>query len=61
MQQIKLAKDYSTISTVASAPNNTIQNEKSVVDHLKTSLGQLGPSLYSFGLTMMQAQVTNVL
>lgn len=37
MQQIKLAKDYSTISTVASAPNITMQGEKSVVEHLKTS------------------------
>ena len=41
IQQIKLAKDYSTISTVASAPNHTAQNEKSMVDYLKTSLGQL--------------------
>jgi hypothetical protein len=41
MQQIKLAKDYSTISTVASAQNNTIQDgahEKSVDEHLETSL-----------------------
>jgi hypothetical protein len=42
MQQIKLAKDYSTISTVASAPNNTIRDgahEKSIVERLETSLG----------------------
>jgi len=43
MQQIKLAKDFSTISTVASGQNNTMRDdahEKSSIDEqLRTSLG----------------------